>query len=295
MLTNLLLAASLAGGPEIQWTAPSMFIAGRPYVVDISITAPAEGALITNWLLTPSAFTVDGNPLASRDDERTFRLPGGFSVSGTVDLGRYITASGEFALGYADGILQQEPIKVRVIEPPSDAAPEGLDFMEMPVEQLSAYNVLLLTNRGEILLEVWPDIAPGHVRNFLDLSYTGFYDETIFHRVIPTFMVQGGDPTGTGAGNGPRSLKAEFDPEVKHVAGTLSMARGGDVNSASCQFFIVHGPAPHLDGQYTAFGKLTHGQDVVDAIARTPRNRQDRPNKPQTIISATVVAARGGE
>jgi peptidyl-prolyl cis-trans isomerase B (cyclophilin B) len=285
ILTNLLLAASLAGGPEIQWSAPSMFIAGKPYVVDIQITAPHDGAQLANWLLTPSAFTIGGQPIAKRDDTRTFQLPGGFSVTGKVDLSAHITATGEFALGYAEGLLDQEPVAVRVLK----AAPEGLDFMAMPIEQISDYNILLSTNRGDVLCEVWPDIAPGHARNFLDLTYTGFYDGTIFHRVIPGFMVQGGDPTGTGTGDGPRQLEAEFSPDVKHLAGTLSMARSQDPNSGSCQFFIMHGDSPHLDGQYSAFGKLLLGADVVDAIVRTPRNRADRPNKPQTILNATVV------
>jgi cyclophilin family peptidyl-prolyl cis-trans isomerase len=291
MLTNLLLAASLAGGPEVQWTAPSMLVAGKPYLVEVQISAPEEGAKLANWLLTPSAFTIGGKPIAKRDDDRTFQLPGGFTVSGSIDLSRHIREEGQFALGYAQEILDLEPVNVRVLK----AAPEGLDFMEMPVEELSKYNVLISTVRGDMLCEVWPDKAPKHARNFLDLAYTGFYDGTIFHRVIPGFMIQGGDPTGTGTGDGPRQLEAEFNADVKHVAGTLSMARGNDVNSASCQFFVMHGDSPGLDGQYSAFGKLLLGADVVDAIVRTPRNRSDRPNKPQTMHSVTVVMAEGAE
>jgi len=295
MLTTLLLSLpslpGLVGGPEVQWTAPSTYIAGKPYEVEVQIRAPEGGAVVAGWLLTPSAFTVDGLPLAPRDDQRTFQLPAGFTISGTIDLAEQLLIAKDFNLGYASEMLGEEPLSVRVLQ----AAPEGLDFMTMPVEQLSEYNVLLQTNAGNILVEVWPDIAPNHARNFLDLSYTGFYDGTIFHRVIPGFMIQGGDPTGTGTGDGPRKLEAEFSDSVKHVAGVLSMARSNDPNSASCQFFIMHGDAPHLDGQYSAFGKVLMGADVVDAIARTPRNHSDRPNKPQTLMAAVVVKAQGGE
>jgi len=208
IFTNLMLAASLAGGPEIQWSAPSIFIAGKPYVVEVQITAPEEGAQLANWLLTPAAFSIEGQALAKRDDERTFNLPGGFSVSGKIGLGPHIQASGEFGLGYAVEVLQQDPVPVRVLA----AAPEDVDFMTLPVEQLAKYNVLISTNRGDMLCEVWPDVAPNHARNFLDLAYAGFYDGTIFHRVIPGFMIQGGDPSGTGGGDGPRTLAAEFNP-----------------------------------------------------------------------------------
>ncbi|MBI5364517.1 MAG: peptidylprolyl isomerase [Planctomycetes bacterium] len=147
------------------------------------------------------------------------------------------------------------------------------------------------TNRGDLEMEFWPETAPNHVRNFLDLCYTGFYNGLGFHRVIPGFMIQGGDPTGTGSGNGPRSLKAEFskDPKYKHVAGVLSMARSANPDSASCQFFVMHATSPHLDGQYSAFGKLTSGLDVIEKIVNTPRGGQDKPNTPQTIVKATVI------
>jgi peptidyl-prolyl cis-trans isomerase B (cyclophilin B) len=183
---------------------------------------------------------------------------------------------------------------VEVLQP----APAGLDFLELPVDQLDDYRVLLRTNLGNMLLEFWPEAAPNHVRNFLDLAYTDFYDGIIFHRVIPGFMIQGGDPTGTGRGSGPRMLDAEFstEPRYEHLPGVLSMARSNDPNSASCQFFVMHGKAEALDGQYSAFGKLVRGQEVVDAIVNTPRGQGDRPNQPQTIESATVVLVpQGGE
>jgi peptidyl-prolyl cis-trans isomerase B (cyclophilin B) len=170
----------------------------------------------------------------------------------------------------------------------SETAPKGLDFMKMPEQELGDYLVVLSTNQGDMVAELWPETAPGHVRNFLDLAYTGFYDGVTFHRVIPGFMIQGGDPTGTGTGSGKRKLKAEFS-DRKHVAGVLSMARSQSPDSASCQFFVMHAVSPHLDGQYSAFGKLIEGQDVVDKIANTPRGSGDKPREKQVIEKATVV------
>jgi peptidyl-prolyl cis-trans isomerase B (cyclophilin B) len=231
--------------------------------------------------------------VAQRNDAEPMRLPVGFTISGSIDLAPYIKSSSSFKLAYAGELLADEPFVVEVLQP----APAGLDFMELPVDQLDDYRVLLRTNRGNMLLEFWPEAAPNHVRNFLDLAYTDFYDGIIFHRVIPGFMIQGGDPTGTGRGSGPRMLDAEFsnDPRYAHVPGVLSMARSTDPNSASCQFFVMHGRAEALDGEYSAFGKLVRGQEVVDAIVNTPRGQLDRPNQPQTIESATVVLAPQGE
>ncbi|HEX6883170.1 MAG TPA: peptidylprolyl isomerase [Planctomycetota bacterium] len=165
-----------------------------------------------------------------------------------------------------------------------------MDEAALPAAELAKYWVLLTTNRGDLLAEFWPDVAPNHVRNFLDLSHTGFYDGTTFHRVIPGFMIQGGDPDGSGSGNGPRILKAEFNAK-KHVPGVLSAARTPDPNSASCQFFVMHANAPHLDGQYSGFGQLVTGLDVVDRIVKTPRGQGDRPHEPQIIERAVVVKA----
>jgi peptidyl-prolyl cis-trans isomerase B (cyclophilin B) len=173
----------------------------------------------------------------------------------------------------------------------TQAAEPGLDFMKMPVADLSKYRVVLETNQGNLEIEFWPDVAPNHVRNFLDLSYTGFYDGTTFHRVIPGFMIQGGDPTGTGTGDGKRKLKAEFSKTAKHEAGVLSMARSQSPDSASCQFFVMHARSPHLDGQYSAFGKLVTGLDVVDKIAKTKTKPGDRPVETQKINKARVVKA----
>jgi len=172
----------------------------------------------------------------------------------------------------------------------SQAVEKGFDFLKAPANDLSGFHVVMQTTQGEMELEFWPDVAPEHVRNFLDLAGRGFYDGRGFHRVIKGFMIQGGCPRGDGTGDGPRRLKAEFNPR-KHEKGVLSMARSSDPNSASCQFFVMHERSPHLDGQYSAFGKVVRGLDVVDKIATTKTGPGDRPATPQKIEKMTVVRA----
>ncbi|MCL4305549.1 peptidylprolyl isomerase [bacterium] len=123
--------------------------------------------------------------------------------------------------------------------------------------------------KGTIVVEFYPDKAPNHVRNFKYLANNKFYDGTIFHRVIKNFMIQGGDPTGTGTGGPGWTVNAEFN-DRKHEPGTLSMARTPDPNSAGSQFFICHVATPHLDNQYTVFGKTIKGMDIINKIAETP-------------------------
>ena len=151
----------------------------------------------------------------------------------------------------------------------------------------------VMENGGTIRAELYPDIAPQSVYNFIYLAKKGFYDGLIFHRVIPGFMIQGGDPEGTGMGGPGYSIKGEFrsngfDNSLKHTKGVLSMARSMMPDSAGSQFFIMHETSPHLDGEYAAFGKVTEGQDVVDAIALTDTDRNDRPVKDQVIKTVTV-------
>ena len=147
---------------------------------------------------------------------------------------------------------------------------------------------------GRIVAELYPEIAPNTVANFVNLVESGFYNGLIFHRVIPGFMIQGGDPQGTGMGGPGYSIKGEFarngfrQNNLKHTRGVLSMARSMMPNSAGSQFFIMHANAPHLDGDYAGFGKVTEGMDVVDALAQTPTGFQDRPVREQRIKAATV-------
>ena len=151
-----------------------------------------------------------------------------------------------------------------------------------------------MENGGVITAELYPEIAPNTVANFVTLVKNGFYDGLIFHRVIPGFMIQGGDPQGTGMGGPGYSIKGEFDRNgfrqnnLRHKRGVLSMARSMMPNSAGSQFFIMHADAPHLDGDYAAFGMVTDGMNVVDEIASVRTGRQDRPVEDQRIRRATV-------
>jgi len=141
--------------------------------------------------------------------------------------------------------------------------------------------------------ELYPEIAPNTVASFVTLIQSGFYDGLIFHRVIPGFMIQGGDPTGTGTGGPGYSIKGEFTANgvansLKHSRGVLSMARSMMKDSAGSQFFVMHKDSPHLDGQYAAFGKVTQGLETVDAIATTRTASQDRPVTAQRLKKVTV-------
>ena len=141
--------------------------------------------------------------------------------------------------------------------------------------------------------ELYPEIAPNTVNNFISLIKKGFYDGLIFHRVINGFMLQGGDPEGTGMGGPGYHIKGEFSHngfqnDLKHTPGVLSMARSMMPNSAGSQFFIMHKTSPHLDGEYAAFGKVIEGMDVVNTIAETKTDYSDRPVKDQQIKSMTV-------
>ncbi len=157
---------------------------------------------------------------------------------------------------------------------------------------------ITMADGGVMKAELYPEIAPNTVNNFLSLVNKGYYDGLIFHRVIAGFMIQGGDPTGTGMGGPGYSIRGEFSQngfknDLKHSRGVLSMARSMNPNSAGSQFFIMHVDYPYLDGQYASFGKVIEGLDVVDRIAQTATDRQDRPLKEQKI--ATMTAELFGE
>ena len=152
---------------------------------------------------------------------------------------------------------------------------------------------ITMTNGDVIKAELYPEIAPTSVNNFISLINKNFYDGLIFHRVIRGFMIQGGCPNGTGIGGPGYSIKGEFmyngfANDLKHTKGVLSMARAMHPDSAGSQFFIMHETSPHLDGQYAAFGKVTEGLDIVDKIACEPTDYRDRPLEDQKIASMTV-------
>lgn len=154
--------------------------------------------------------------------------------------------------------------------------------------------VTFTMENGDVMkAELYPDIAPVSVNNFISLIQKNFYDGLIFHRVIRGFMIQGGDPQGTGMGGPGYSIKGEFaangfQNDLKHTEGVLSMARSMMPDSAGSQFFIMHKNAPHLDGSYAAFGKIIEGMDVVNKIAETPTDYSDRPLEDQKIAAVTV-------
>lgn len=168
--------------------------------------------------------------------------------------------------------------------------------------ELTGVRVRLETSAGALTLELLPGLAPKHVENFIKLSRDGFYDGTKFHRVIPGFMIQGGDPNtktdkenSWGTGGPGWSVDAEFN-DTHHERGTVSMARSQDPNSAGSQFFVCHGEAGFLDNQYTAFGKLVDGFDVLDEIANAatlPGGEGSRPSEPVSVETVVVIEAEG--
>ena len=154
--------------------------------------------------------------------------------------------------------------------------------------------VTITMENGDVMkAELYPEIAPNTVNNFISLVKKGFYYELILHRVINGFMIQGGCPNGNGMGGPGYTIKGEFSQNgftnnFKHTKGVLSMARAMDPNSAGSQFFIMHKDAPHLDGAYAAFGKIIEGMDIVNHIAETPVDYSDRPMTPQVMKKVTV-------
>lgn len=168
------------------------------------------------------------------------------------------------------------------------------DAAEKP-EPTGIEPIVTMTMEGgdEVTIELYPDIAPNTVNNFISLIESDFYDGVIFHRVIPGFMIQGGDPDGTGMGGPGYSIKGEFNNNdfgnnLEHEVGVLSMARSQDPNSAGSQFFIMTEDSPNLDGEYAAFGKVLEGMDVVNEIVESETDQNDKPVEDQVIESMTV-------
>jgi cyclophilin family peptidyl-prolyl cis-trans isomerase len=155
-------------------------------------------------------------------------------------------------------------------------------------EQTMNRHAIIETNKGTIEIELFEDKAPITTKNFIDLAEKGFYNNVTFHRVIPDFMIQGGDPTGTGGGGPGYTIKDEFGPGLKHnKAGMLSMANAGP-NTGGSQFFITVAPTPWLDGKHAIFGQVVKGQDVVTAISLLPRDSRDKPKEPVVMQRVTI-------
>ncbi len=226
-----------------------------------------------------SVFLVAGTRL-----ERTITLPAARFVPNADASGFAVVAVTWVGVAGANCVFKIAPDSSKV-----DLA--TLDFAKT--------KVVLVTNHGEMTLSFRPDKAPGHVENFFKLCKQGFYDGTKFHRVIRNFMIQGGDPNTKddkkqalwGSGDPGYKINAEFN-DIKHVRGTLSMARSSDPNSAGSQFYIVHKDSNHLDGQYTAFGSLEAGADTLDSIANTQCAPGDRPLEPVVLFAAVILPVK---
>ena len=288
--------------PTYSWEASSVLIEKEPWPVSVQIKLPlVERVKVPSWVLTPAAFSLNGRPLARREGESDLVFEPGAELNLNFDLGPAIEHSDAFgAKNFRLSFSEDDSGEMREVTFLA-AAEKGIEFMDLPEAQLGDYDVVLRTIQGDIWLQLWADVAPGHVRNFLDLAYSGFYDGSKFHRVVPTYMIQGGSARESRPA--PRTLDAEFSSH-RHVPGVLSMARlgddvpGGGPNSATCEFFIMHGVAPTLDGNYTAFGQVVTGSGVVDKVANSGNKsylptdlRAHTPPVDQTIFKAIVVRA----
>lgn len=301
-------------GYALRIEAPDLALEGEPWRVTIDVVVgPEREVELPLWVLSGAAIEIEGRPAPARTEGKLVLAPLQ-RLSTTVDLSARLAERGAedpstFTVRHGHG---GDPLSVRWLR----RAEKGIDFMTLPVEQLTDYQVVLSTTSGFLWLELWSDVAPNHARNFLDLAYTGFYDGSKFHRVIPGFMIQGG--RGGDGRPAPRKVKQEFSTR-RHVTGVLSAARlGHDVDSATSEFFVMHKPTPHLDGQYTAYGALveayTPGLATLESIVRAvdgniklvnelkraapidPNNQfvqsvMHNPNPTQSIIKATVVKA----
>lgn len=166
--------------------------------------------------------------------------------------------------------------------------------MSQDVEVKNPMVMIEMENGQKIKIELYPEVAPETVKNFISLVTKGFYDGVIFHRVIPGFMIQGGDPQGTGTGGPGYSIKGEFTANgfknsLKHDRGVISMARTADPNSAGSQFFLMVANSPHLDGQYASFGKVIEGLEELDRIVSVKRDYRDKPLEDQRMSKVTVI------
>jgi cyclophilin family peptidyl-prolyl cis-trans isomerase len=268
-------------------------MAGGAYAVKVVYSASEAGSL-EGWRLSAAAFELNGKPLAERPSGASVPFSAGAKITVELDLAAYLPSDSNFTLAFAG----KEPTQVTVLK----AAPAGVKYLDLAPADLAKYQVVLQTDLGDMTVQFYPNEAPNHVRNFLDLAATGFYDGIGFHRVSPTFMIQGGCPNtkGTnagswGTGSGPRQLNAEFN-KIHHERGILSMARSQSPNSASSQFFIMTKESGFLDNQYSVFGKLVSGFETLDKIANSKgKAGADGTVKPDVLprIKKAVVITAG--
>ena len=216
---------------------------------------------------------------------------GGVMRRRTTFLAANLIACAVFGVGLTLGQGSPTPTPAPGAKPPVPAPEKGAMDKTATKKEVA----VIKTNMGTIVFEFLPDVAPKMVENFKDLSKTGFYDGTTFHRVINGFMIQGGDPlskdndpSNDGTGDGPRKMPAEFTTKYNHKRGMVSTARSNDPNSGSCQFFIVQKDSPSLDNQYTIFGRVLEGLEIVDKISQVPKDKGDRPLKNVVMEKVTV-------
>jgi len=207
-----------------------------------------------------------------------------------------LSAPTKRALVRACAVLAFAAVAAVVAFGPAGAADEKKKETGVTTDAKAGKSVAVIkTNQGTIVFEFYADVAPKMVENFKDLANSKFYNGTTFHRVINTFMIQGGDPlskdddpSNDGTGSGPRKMPAEFTTKYSHTRGIVSTARANDPNSGSCQFFIVVKDSTFLDNKYTIFGKVLEGMDVADKIANVPKDRNDRPLTNVVMESVTI-------
>jgi cyclophilin family peptidyl-prolyl cis-trans isomerase len=211
------------------------------------------------------------------------------------------TANNEATAAQTDTSMTSSASATEATVPPPATTSSAAAEENRPMSQYQNKIAEVHTSAGEIDIRFYPDIAPNHVKNFIDLAEKGFYNGTKFHRVIPGFMIQGGDPntvsgapTTWGTGGSGKNVAAEFSG-VSHKRGIVSMARSSDPDSASSQFFIVTSDSTFLDRQYTVFGAVTKGMDVADKIVNAPKGAQDRPNSPTSIEKIVIRDAKSEE
>jgi len=270
--------------PQITFSNVSPYIvAGKDGRFQVTISS-ASGAKLNSAMLDMSSFRIkleDGKVLIPKREgipKKKLTLGSHSSISRIVDLKDIVK------------VHKNQRVEVWWTYEKVKSDPVSLMLFEW---ELSDIEAVILTDFGEMIAEFNPDKAPGTVANFIDLSLKGFYDGLTFHRIIPGFMIQGGCPNGNGTGDPGYMIKAEFS-DIQHVKGTLSMARSADPDSAGCQFFIVHGTSPHLDENYTAFGKLISGFEALDKITEVQVTNQrggneiSRPVEPPVIKKITI-------
>lgn len=192
------------------------------------------------------------------------------------------------SVGCTSATTQAEPTQT------PEPTPDSVTTTTTSQYEVTHTGVMVINQNDQITFELYGTTAPITVENFVNLANDGFYEGIIFHRVIEGFMIQGGDPTGTGTGGSGTTIKGEFSENgvnnpIDHTRGVLSMARSSLLDSASSQFFIMHEDSPHLNGSYAAFGMVTSGMEVVDAIATTQTNNANRPNTDVIIKSVTIT------